>query len=165
MKEKTKIITKQIRKLNLIEENILKKINKVSSDQKSVVILRYLPGFISFDKKSRPLIFSKIIYDKIKNHGKLIPENLAINVNDWDIVITNVRPFVNNVLQKPNLNKINLIKIIPNSNNYLLIGADRQNGYFVLTHYEVEGNELKSLLGRGNPLTSDGTSLGPKDFP
>ncbi len=38
-------------------------------------------------------------------------------------------------------------------NFVLLIGAVQVNGYFLLTHYETEvtnGNELKSLLGRGD---------------
>ena len=45
---------------------------------------------------------------------------------------------------------------IPNSKNFLLIGALQQNGYFIVTHFEVEmlqGNELKSLLGRGDSFS------------
>lgn len=54
--------------------------------------------------------------------------------------------------------KINLIKNIPNSDNFLLIGAVRDNGFYIITHFETEvlqGNELKSLLGRGDLISKD----------
>ena len=54
--------------------------------------------------------------------------------------------------------KICLIKEIPGSENILLIAALRANGYFVLSHYEVEilkDNQLKSLLGSGDVFRKD----------
>lgn len=78
---------------------------------------------------------------------------MIINIHDWEYATTNV-------LGNPD--KINLIKSIPNSDNYLLIAAIRINGFFVLTHFETETKgdiNLKRLLGRGNVI-SRGPSIG-----
>jgi ABC-type metal ion transport system substrate-binding protein len=46
------------------------------------------------------------------------------------------------------LDKINILKQLPDG-NVVLIGADRQNGYFILTHLEIKGtNAMKRLLDK-----------------
>jgi hypothetical protein len=63
--------------------------------------------------------------------------------------------------------KINLLKKVPNSDNLLVVGANRDNGFFTVTHYEIvpkSGNEVKSLLGRGDLLSADGDALNPSNF-
>ena len=95
-------------------------------------------------------MLSKDIVLKIRSkHGDIDLANLLINAHDWDHVIKNL---------DRDKDKINLIKLIPNSDNFLLIGAVRNNGFFILTHFETEvmqGNELKSLLGRGDLISKD----------
>lgn len=97
-------------------------------------------------------------------HGQMIPENLIINANDWDGALKNVRDPAG---KSPDPDKINLLKRIPDSDNVLVIGATRSNGFFMVTHYEVvpkSGNEIKSLLGRGDLLSSSGNALAPEVF-
>lgn len=166
---KTVFTSPQIRPLTQQENGSLQSINSVLKGESKQANIANVPGFISQDGKSRPLILDgSIVNNKIiPKHGNIIPENLSINANDWDGALKNVRSFENGVLGSPNPDKINLIKKIPGSDNVLLIGADRQNGFFVLTHYEIKpinGNEIKSLLGRGDLISPDGTPLGPKDF-
>ncbi|MES2060213.1 MAG: hypothetical protein V4438_04250 [Patescibacteria group bacterium] len=170
VQKKSQFESKQIRPLTEEEKPALAKINLVLSGESNSESISDIPGFVSEDGKKRPLIFNNIVAPKVAEggkHGQMTPENLVINANDWEGVLKNVREFENGKLGKPNPDKINLIKRIPDSDNVLLIGADRENGYFMLTHYEIkpiEGNEIKSLLGRGDLFTPDGTPLGPKDF-
>jgi hypothetical protein len=114
------------------------------------VTIGYIPTYFSDDQKLRPLILHKDVVHKIqKKHGKINVENLLINAHDWEIGVRNM-DYVSG--------KINLIKRIPNSDNFLLISAWRENGYYILTHFETEtlqGNELKSLLGRGDSFSRD----------
>lgn len=42
--------------------------------------------------------------------------------------------------------KINIIKKIEWTNDFVLIGADRQNGYFILSNYEVKSRNSKRLI-------------------
>ncbi|MDR3168928.1 MAG: hypothetical protein LBU27_04130 [Candidatus Peribacteria bacterium] len=46
--------------------------------------------------------------------------------------------------------KINLVKQVPNADKVWIIGAERQNGFFILTHLEVaEKNVLEKVLAKG----------------
>lgn len=165
---KTRFVSRKIRKLRPEELSGLEAVISVLSGDAGYESIAMIPSFVSVDGKQRSLLFSKFIADKIlRDHGELLPENFVINANDWDGVLINVRSFRNGVLESPNLGKINLIKKIPNSNNFLLIAAEKQNGFFILTHFETiveNGNQLKSLLGRGDLLGPTGTPLGPADF-
>ncbi len=148
--KKSLFISKQIRDLNGIEQEFLQDLKDFINLKKEKCIISYLPQHISSDKKTRPLVLSKEILIKIINkHGKIPVNNLLINAHDWDIVIQNIDRIKD---------KINIIKTIPDSDNFLLIGAVRDNGFFMLTHFETEvlqGNELKSLLGRGDLISKD----------
>ncbi len=148
--KKLLFISKQIRDLNDIEQEFLQDLKDFINLKKDKCIISYLPKDLSSDSKIRPLVLSKEILIKIINkHGKIPINNLLINANDWDFVIQNVDKIKD---------KLNLIKTIPNSNNFLLIGAVKDNGFYILTHFETEvfqGNELKSLLGRGDLISKD----------
>ena len=148
--KKSLFISKTIRPLKLNEGLFLKEILDLMDFKVDKATISYVPPYVSDDNKLRPLLMSKDIYRKIKNkHGILIPENLIITGNEFDYVLKNVDKIKD---------KINLIKKLPNSENFLLIAAIRNNGYFVLTHFETEslrGNELKSLLGRGELVSKD----------
>lgn len=148
--KKSQFISKQIRELNEVEKEFLQDLKDFIYLKKDKCIIPYLPQYISSDSKIRSLILSKEIVIKIINkHGKIPVNNLLINANDWDFIIQNIDKIKD---------KINIIKQIPNSDNFLLIGAVRDNGFFILTHFETEvlqGNELKSLLGRGDLISKD----------
>ncbi len=111
-------------------------------------------GEISKDKKLRNIFLHQNILDKIFNkHGVFDIENVITTITDWNFIIKNI---------DKNQDRINIIKLI-NSTHYYVLGAIRENGYFILTYFEVEifsGNELKSLLGRGDFLTRI-SGLGP----
>ena len=143
-------LSKQIRDLNEVEEEFLQDLKDFINLKKDKCIISYVPQHVSSDRKTRPLVLSKEILIKIINkHGRIPVNNLLINAHDWDIVIQNIDRIKD---------KINIIKQIPNSDNFLLIGAVRDNGFFILTHFETEalqGNELKSLLGRGDLISKD----------
>lgn len=114
------------------------------------VTIGYASSHFSEDNKPRPIILRKKAVEKIEfKHGEINIQNLLINIHDWDIGIKNM-----DYIKE----KINLIKRIPNSDNFLLVSAYRENGFYVLTHFEtevLEGNELKSLLGRGDSFSRD----------
>ncbi len=147
----------KIRELTPEEKPLVEKVNNVLQGNSEQEPIANIPSFVSRDGKERPLIFSKVIADKIiSDHGKMIPENIVLNANDWDYVIKNV----NN-----NPDKINLIKQIPNSNNFLNIGANKNNGFFIVTHYESlakDSLKLKNLLkNKGDSLDRSGRAVVP----
>ncbi len=148
-----------IRTLNQIETTFLSDLKKVLQKDLHRSIIGHLPEYISHDNISRPIILSKDIVIKIQEkHGDINPVNLLINIHDWDIVIKNIDHIPE---------KINLIKMIPDSNHFLLVGAIQENGFFILTHFEtqvIQGNELKSLLGRGDFLIK-GSRPGAQSLP
>lgn len=152
--KKSLFISKQIRGLNKKENRYNKKLKRLLNKEVLIETIGYIPSRLSFDNKKRPLILSREIVGKIENdHGSICSENMIINIFEWEYATTNV-------LGNPN--KINLIKNIPNTDNYLLIAAIRNNGFFVLTHFETKTKgdiNLKRLLGRGNVI-SRGPSIG-----
>lgn len=146
--KKTLFIIPVIRELNNTENYYKEKIKSMLLSGFEVCTISMLPAFVSNDGKSRSLILKKEIINKIQNdHGNIIFENLIINANNWDYVIRNV---------EGNVDKINLIKIIPNTSYFLTIGANRVNGYFVVTHYESRPKKINTLK---NLLKNKGDSL------
>ncbi len=145
--KKSEFISKQIRLLTKIEMIYLYRLNQVINNKSEKESIAYLPCDVSYDGRIRQLIISKKMIDKIQSdHGPICAENMIINAHEWDYCVLNVD-------EKPD--RINLIKKIPNSDNYLIIAADKSNGFFVVTHFETEsrnGNNLKRLLRRGNVL-------------
>lgn len=99
------------------------------------------------DGKERPIILSKDIIDKIEyDHGKICLENLIVSIHEWEYAV--MYPY-------KNIDKINLIKCIPDSYNYLVVAANRNNGFYIVTHFETKSKNdknLKRLLGRGNVI-------------
>lgn len=148
--KKTLFKTKTIRALDTNELYYLNETEKVLTYNTLSAIIGRLPAIVSNDKISRPLILNKETVLKIsKKHGTINPINLIINANNWDVAIKNI---------DNTIDKVCLIKYIPDSNNLLIIGAFRKNGCYILTHYEVEvtkDNQLKSLLGRGDLIRKD----------
>lgn len=137
-----------IRELNTTENYYREKIKSMLLGDFEACTISMLPAFVSNDEKSRSLILKKEIINKIQNdHGRIIYENLIINANNWDYVIRNV---------EGNVDKINLIKIIPDTPYFLTIGANRVNGYFIVTHYESRPKKINTLK---NLLKNKGDSL------
>ena len=150
--KKSAFISNPIRELTATEDYYKQKINSMIAYNTKMCTLALLPSFASNDDKRRSLIFKQEILNKIENdHGKIIVENLVINANNWDYVIKNI---------EGNKDKINLIKMISNTKHFLTIGANRINGYFVVTHYESSPKKrgtLKNLLkNKGDSLNHIG---------
>lgn len=143
--------TKKLRDLDEKETELITCIEEILSGSNEQDILETLPEFVSHDSKKRPLVISLKILQKIfKDHGLFDMHNFIINMTSWEYVLKCV---------DGDSDRINLIKLIPKSNNFFLIGARRINGYFILTHFEViakNGNELKNLLRRGDVLDRSG---------
>ena len=152
--KKSIFIHEPIHTLNKNEEMYLWKLKDIIKYKSTYENIGYVPGSLSEDNKIRPLILSRNILHKIQyDQGHICPENIVINAHRWEHATTNV-------LGNPD--KINLIKTIPDSKNYLLIAALRVNGFFILTHFETKtsgSTNLKRLLGRGNVI-SRGPSIG-----
>lgn len=129
-------------------------LKKVLQRESVLETIGRIPANLSVDGKERPLLLSREIVDKIEfDHGPIFPENMVITADEWEYATTSV-------LGNPD--KINLVKRVPNSHNYLLIAAVRINGFYVVTHFETKtsGNtNLKRLLERGNVI-SRGPSIG-----
>jgi|GEM_PF-2836806 len=149
MLKKSLFQTPPLRGLHQNEEILYAKVNLLLCRKRRKSLVAILPEFVSYDNKSRPLFLHVDIVNKIeRDHGKIILENLIINANSWDYVVKNV---------DGNKDKINLIKKIPNTTYFLLIGANRVNGFFIVTHFESRSeniDKLKNLLQRGDFLTS-----------
>jgi hypothetical protein len=149
---KTCFVSLQIRELTKEERKALDVVRDVLCGRVQRDVIGKILACLSIDNKDRPLVLDKLIVDKIRrDHGNIVAENLVINVHDWDFGIRNM---------DGNPDRINLIKMIPNSNNYIVIGAIRNNGFYMVTHYEAfpkkGSNKLKSLLGRGDLLDRSG---------
>lgn len=163
---KTPFVSAQLRDLSATEKTSAAKIGSVIDGASKSEKIATVPGFVSPDGKDRPLNFTSEIADKIKNkHGIPTPENMAINANDADGILTNVLDLNTH---KPNANRINLIKKVPVSDNYIILAAERTNGFFTITHFETIDDEarqkLKSLLGRGELFDPSGNPLPPDQF-
>ena len=88
--KKSLFISKQIRKLTRIENKYIINILEILQGKVDQNIIMYLPEYISYDNKIRPLILNKDIIIKIENkHGKIPIENLLINAHDFDYVLIN----------------------------------------------------------------------------
>ena len=92
---------------------------------------------VAYDGKERPAIFSQAIQNKIVWDHWLDKVNLLATVNQPDYIIKNV---------DGKADKINIIKKIEWTNDFVLIAADRQNGYFILSNYEVKSRNSKRLI-------------------
>jgi hypothetical protein len=137
-----------IRKLYKNEIVLYTKVNLLLQRKRQKATIAVIPDFVCHDGKSRALILHIDIVNKIEHdHEKIVLENLIINANDWDYIIRNV---------DNDKDKINLIKMIPDTPYFLTIGANRINGFFVVTHYESRPkthNTLKNLLhNKGDSL-------------
>lgn len=123
---KTLFVSSAIRQIKANEESIYEKIKLVIQGDLDQIEISKIKGFVSQDGKERPLVFSSMIAQKIiRDHGIFPPENLFISATEWEYIIQNV---------DGNPDKINLIKKNPDSNNFLVIGANRNNGFFLLLH-------------------------------
>ena len=146
--KKSEFITKQIRTLNKMEMIYLYRLNQVINHKSNRDSIAYIPSEASKDNKIRQLIISREIIDKIQSdHGSICAENMIINAHGWDYILK---------YNFEDIEKINLIKIIPNSYNFLLIAANKDNGFFIVTHFETKSNNnknLKRLLGRGDVIS------------
>lgn len=134
--------------LNKREEMYLWKVKDIIKYKSTHENIGYVPGSLSEDNKVRPLILSRNILHKIQyDHGHICPENMIINAHRWDYIVS--YPY-------NNIDKIVLIKNIPDSRNYFVLAANRNNGFYIVTHFEVEAmtkKNLKRLLGRGDVLS------------
>lgn len=146
---KTKFVhINKIYKLNKKENKFLLNINKIIHNKSNLEIIGYVDNKLSYDNKKRPLYLSIDIINKITlDHGNICFENMIINAHRWDLGL---------MYNYENIDKINLIKLIPESNNYILIAANRNNGFFIVTHFETvskDNKNLKRLLGRGRVIS------------
>ena len=146
--KKSQFTTKILK--NLKDEQIFfsERVKLLLNRESALETLVHLPGNLSEDGKVRPLVLSLEIVDKIQaDHGDILPENLILNAHEWEFATTNV---------DEKIDRINLIKRIPDSDNYLIIAASRDNGFYMLTHFETvstNGNNLKRLLKRGSVIS------------
>ena len=86
-----------------------------------------VPAIAFNDWKIRPLELTTDRYEKIfKKHWPFSHENFVATANEWDYLIKNLGGTEGH---------INLLKELPDG-KALLIGARRENGAFLLTHFE-----------------------------
>ncbi len=163
--KKTRFATGKMRKLRKKEGRRLQALNLLIFRKTRIAVVASIPAFVSSDGKPRDLIFSQMILDKVvRDHGEFIPENFVINANDWDAVLRNI---LDTHTGERRSDKINLLKRIPRTGNYLLIAANKDNGFFIVSHFETldsDGTKLKSLLGRGELFSKSGKPLAPDTF-
>jgi hypothetical protein len=149
--QKSQFVASALREPTPLEKVSVQRVTLVLTGGSESEIISTIPGFASFDGEPRSLVFSRVIAEKIeRDHGKILPENLAINANGWDFVLRNVGN---------NPDKINLIKLLQDGKNFLVLGANRDNGFYMVTHYEHHSksdNELKNLLRKGDALDRSG---------
>lgn len=133
-----------LRNLDKTEKEIKASMHKVIHGKLEKTNIVTIDGKVTFDGKPRNLYFSqRNVKDFETNHGKYSIDNFIITARSPKYILKNV---------DNNPDKINLIKPISWTNNYFVIGANRDNGYFVATYFEVVRNtdtSLKTLLWRG----------------
>lgn len=142
------------------EESVsLGKIKRISTGETKQDSISEIPGFMAQDGVNRPLIIDSGMLEKIQKihgiKGGFMPENLAINANDWEYGIKNF---------DGNPDYITIVKEIPGTKGFFRIGAERRNGYFVVTHFEKQAKNdqaLKNLLQRGEVLDKSGRAPVP----
>jgi hypothetical protein len=148
---KTRFVSLEIRELTKEERKALDVVRDVLCGRILRDVIGKIPAFLCLDDKDHPLVLDKFIVDKIRrDHGNIVAENLVINVHDWDFGIKNM---------DKDPDKITLVKTIPSSQNYFIAGAKRDNGFFMVTHFEVITKfprKLKHLLKRGDVLDHSG---------
>jgi len=148
---KTYFASLQLRELTREERLALDVVRDVLCGRVDREVIGKIPACLSIDNKDRPLVLDKSIVNKIRgDHGNIVADNLVINVHDWDFGIKNM---------DKDPDKITLVKTIPSSQNYLIAGAKRDNGFFMVTHFEVITKfprKLKHLLKRGDVLDHSG---------
>ncbi len=145
---KSRFKSPPLRVLSSAEENIKDNILQVVAGASAQAVIGTIPNFGSFDNKERSLILNAEILEKIvRDHGAFNVDNLVINAIDWDFLICNV---------DGNPDKINLIKQIDDYGNYFTIGANRHNGFYIVTHYETRIKNIKKLK---NLLKNKGDTL------
>ena len=98
---------------------------------------------VTYDGKERPAIFSKEIKEKIARDHWLDKENMLWTLDKPDYIIKNM---------DGDPNRINLIRKIQWTNDYVLLSADRSNGFFILTNYEIHNNNPNRMLSSINRL-------------
>lgn len=96
---------------------------------------------IAYDGKERPAIFSQAIKDKIDKDHSLDKQNLLWTIDKPDYIIKDF-----DKEKYPDRDKINLIRKIPWTNNFVLVSAERQNGFFILTNYEIHRNNANQMM-------------------
>jgi hypothetical protein len=103
-----------------------------------------IPGeAVPKDPRERPMIFSFEKFKKIfQKHGQFSPENLLETINNPTFAFRNVR---NETTQSYDEDKINILKRIPGSNNFWVVGAERNNGFFFLTNVEVRRSSEQGI--------------------
>ena len=145
--KKSAFIHGPIKSLEISTHAYFENVKKVLANESTSEIIGILPCEVSLDGNERPLLLSREIVTKIEqDHGNICGENIIINAHEWEYVVLHV---------DEKIDRINLIKLIPDSENYLLIAANRENGFYLVTHFETEstnGNKLKRLLKRGNVI-------------
>ena len=94
-------------------------------------------AWIAYDWKERPAIFSQDIRYKLDRDHGIDKWNLLWTLDKPDYIIKNM----NN-----DENKINIIRKIPWTNDYVLIWANRNNWYFIVTNYEVHKNNANQIM-------------------
>ena len=120
----------------------VKELQKVRDGVKDSTTLTKMPGTLFDDKVAKDLTIDTKIYEKsFKKHGVIDTANLLTTANEYEYAI-----------KMDDGSHFNLLKKIPNSDKYLLIGADlnkNTNGkdMYVLTYYEPT-NSLKEVLDK-----------------
>lgn len=120
----------------------VKELQKVRDGVKDSTTLTKMPGTLFDDKVAKDLTIDTKIYEKsFKKHGVIDTANLLTTANEYEYAI-----------KMDDGSHFNLLKKIPNSDKYLLIGADlnkNTNGkdMYVLTYYEPT-NSLKEALDK-----------------
>lgn len=103
-------------------------------------------GSLADDWKERDAIFSKAIDEKVvDDHWAIDKANLLWTIDSPDYVI---KDFDKDKAEDKSKykEKVNFIRRIPWENAFVLVSAERQNWFFILTNYEVRKNNLNRMM-------------------
>ena len=97
------------------------------------------------DGQERDAIFSEATNTKVDRDHWIDKSNLLWTINKPDYIIKDLdRAKAEN--PETYKEKINLIRKIPWTNNFVLVAAERQNWFFILTNYEVHRNNANKMM-------------------
>jgi hypothetical protein len=81
-------------------------------------------------------------------YNHIFKDHWELNINNFLETVNNPTKLLKDVIIDwvPDENIINLYKKIPWTKDILLVGAEKRNWFFVVTHFKIENGDLEKII-------------------